>query len=182
MPASEFNKRMLSVEEIYSACLSIMNNCKSINEDLKFIFTISPVRHLKDGFTENSLSKSTIRVAIGQLEKLENVYYFPSNEILNDDLRDYRFYNEDLLHPNKTAVNYIWNLIIEHQINAKDKALMKKIEKLNAAINHRSFNKESKDNQKFIVETLLSVKKLQKENPKINFDSEIKILTSRLSK
>jgi hypothetical protein len=180
-PATEFTKRLLSVEEVYAACSSIVELCASLNKELKLIFTISPVRHLKDGFSENSLSKSILRVAIGKLEELDNVSYFPSYEILNDDLRDYRFFKEDLVHPNNTAVNYIWKYIVETQIDEKDKALMNKIEKLNAAMNHKSFNAESQDNQNFIKETIKSAEQLQTQHQQVDFKIEIETLKNRLT-
>jgi len=180
-PANNFTKRILSVDEVYGACSSIIELCTSLNKKLKYIFTISPVRHLKDGFTENSLSKGILRVAIGKIEERNMVFYFPSNEILNDDLRDYRFFGEDLIHPNKTAINYIWNQIAEFQFKENDKILMKKIEKLNTALNHNSFNAESQGNQIFIKETIEFAEKLQDQYQNIDLEIEIVKLKSRLS-
>ena len=107
IPQKKFLKKLLLVEEITKSLAAILVLLKSVNKDISVLFTVSPVRHLKDGFIENTQSKAHLIAAIHQVLEHQNVSYFPSYEIMMDELRDYRFYAEDMIHPNKTAINYI---------------------------------------------------------------------------
>ena len=108
VPQKQFKKEILSVDEITSSLENIERQVLSLNPNIQFIYTVSPVRHLKDGFIQNQQSKSHLITAIHQ-HTFSNSFYFPSYEIMMDELRDYRFYTEDMIHPNQTAINYIWN-------------------------------------------------------------------------
>lgn len=108
---TQFEKRLSTVEELTSQTFEFFEGLQKKNPQLKIILTVSPVRHTKDGMQENSISKSTLRVAAAEIcQKLDFVHYFPSYEIMMDELRDYRFYAADLIHPNEVAINYIWDL------------------------------------------------------------------------
>ncbi|WP_047544953.1 GSCFA domain-containing protein [Psychroserpens sp. Hel_I_66] len=155
IPQKKFLKELLSVEDISESLEGIMNLVKSINPKVIFTFTVSPVRHIKDGFVENMQSKSHLITAIHNvisdcsLSKAEA--YFPSYEIMMDELRDYRFYNEDMLHPNNTAVNYIWDRFAEVWISEETKETMHTIEEIQKGMAHRSFNPNSEAHSSFLL-------------------------------
>jgi hypothetical protein len=125
------------VEKIVQNYQEIIQKVRQINSSLKIIFTVSPVRHLGDGFHENQLSKSILHLAIEQLTDNKNIFYFPAYEILIDDLRDYRFYAEDLCHPGINAVRYIEEIFADTFFSIETKEKQKKIEKMNKFLSHR---------------------------------------------
>jgi hypothetical protein len=159
MDAALFDKICLSADEIQNVLAQGIDKCKGVNPDLKTLITLSPVRHWKDGAIDNSLSKSTLRLAIEQT-LYENVRYFPSYEIMMDDLRDYRFYEKDLLHPSEMAVEYIYKFFEESFFTKSTSSLIGRINKLQQAMNHRPVHPESKNNivfQNKIEEELRSI-------------------------
>lgn len=137
IPQINFTKRLLDLQEITVSLQSIIDLCKSLNKNVKVVFTLSPVRHLKDGFEENSLSKALLRAAIALINQQKQTHYFPSYELMMDDLRDYRFYANDLLHPNDLAIDYIWQQFQHVFFNENTKSLVYRIAKLNKAKAHR---------------------------------------------
>lgn len=140
MPSGMFRRRSVSVEETVEA----MEYVLSLFPTAKFILTVSPIRHIKDGLSENSFSKSLLRVAAGILERRhENVYYFPSYEIMNDELRDYRFYKEDMVHPSDQAVDYIVRNFAESLFDEESLTFFLKAGKLLQASSHRPLHPES---------------------------------------
>lgn len=157
IPQKKFLKELISIDEIEEILASIIVLIREINPTVNFIFTVSPVRHLKDGFVENQQSKSHLISAIHQLiEPRKNLFYFPSYEIMMDELRDYRFYEEDMIHPNKIAIKYIWNRFSENWISEVSKQTMNKVASIQKKIQHKPFNENSAAHQKFL-------KNLQKE-------------------
>jgi len=151
IPQKRFLKELLSIEQISEALDAIMSLVKSINPKAAFIFTVSPVRHTKDGFVENTRSKSHLISAIHNIvEPRKHIYYFPSYEIVMDDLRDYRFYNEDMLHPNKTAINYIWQCFQKSWISEDTQKMMKAVDEIQKGITHRPFNPKSEAHLAFL--------------------------------
>ena len=169
-PHQIFEKNTLTVNEIVSAYTGLLKKIKNFNSTLKIIFTVSPVKYLKDGVVENNLSKSTLLLAIHELIKQnKDFYYFPAYELINDDLRDYRFYKEDMAHPNELAVKYIWEKFSTSCFSEKTIAINKEIGKLNLALNHREINSGNQEQQKlqdFISKQREEVKKLE---PSIEF-------------
>ena len=147
VPQKQFTKELLSVEEIQKSIENTIGLIHSINPNAKFIFTVSPVRHIKDGFVENQLSKSHLFTGIHHILKEYN--YFPSYEIMMDELRDYRFYAEDMLHPNQVAVDYIWQLFRESYIEESIFKTMNLIENIQKSLKHKPFNPNSENHQKF---------------------------------
>ncbi len=146
-PASEFQRRRLSVAEIVERYDALF---ESVLRNKKVILTVSPVRHIGDGLQENSVSKATLRLAVEELvAKYENAHYFPSYEILIDDLRDYRYYADDLAHPSKMAVDYVWERFCEAMLLPKTQELLPKIEQIVAASEHRPFNPEGDAHKEF---------------------------------
>lgn len=150
IPQKKFLKELLSVDEITQSLEASIALLKSVNKDVNLLFTVSPIRHLKDGFTENTQSKSHLITAIHSILKTNNSSYFPSYEIMMDELRDYRFYAEDMIHPNKTAINYIWERFMETRISENSKLTMQEIETIQKGISHRPFNQNSEQHQRFL--------------------------------
>ena len=137
IPNTKFEKFRLHIDEIVQIYKEITSILQFFNPSIHIIFTVSPVRHLGDGFHENQLSKSILHLAIEQLVDNQNLFYFPAYEILMDDLRDYRFYAEDLCHPQENAVRYIEELFAEAFFSQETKDKQKEIEKENKFLNHR---------------------------------------------
>ncbi len=151
IPQKKFLKELLSVDEITESLEAIIALLKSVNQKVNVLFTVSPVRHLKDGFTQNQQSKSHVISAIHQVVEPRNyTHYFPSYEIMMDELRDYRFYAEDMMHPNKTAINYIWEKFSDSWISEDSKETMKEVSIIQNGLNHRPFNSNSEKHQQFL--------------------------------
>lgn len=164
LPAAEFIRRRLTVDEIVAEYNTLLEQLFKLNLQLNIVFTVSPVRHWKDGAHENQLSKAILLLAIDQIMKtFPQTAYFPSYEIVMDDLRDYRFYEEDMLHPNKVAINYIWNRFKETYMEADTLNLMKEVEKVIQARNHRPFNPKSEPYYKFVSQNLDKIEFLKEQ-------------------
>jgi hypothetical protein len=177
-PSDHFYKELLSLDEIKKSIQDIHSSLKSINKDIQLVFTISPVRHLKDGFSENMRSKSLLKIAIEE-SLTEGILYFPSYEIVMDDLRDYRYYEKDLIHPNEIALDYIFETFSGIFFSENTNRLNKEIRAVVNASAHKAFNSESGAHQKFLKKTINTARKLQNENP-IDFSLEIRELESQL--
>jgi hypothetical protein len=173
VPTDKFAKRLLSADEIFADLQKMTADAIAFNPGLKIIFTISPVRHLRDGFVENNRSKATLIQAVHRLiEKNSNCFYFPAYELVIDDLRDYRFFAEDMVHPNYAATNYVWEKFIAACIDEPTQLLMKEIAVIVAAKNHKPFNPTSEQHKKFLQNNLEKVKKLKQQFPYLNLDDE----------
>jgi hypothetical protein len=151
VPQKEFGKELLSIQNIQESIANTVRLIRSINPEAKFIFTVSPVRHIKDGFVENQLSKSHLISALHNVinGQFQGLNYFPSYEIMMDELRDYRFYKEDMLHPNQVAIDYIWERFVDTAIIEGIHDTMKEIATIQKSLQHRSFNPQSESHQKF---------------------------------
>jgi len=174
VPQKQFSKELLSVEENQKSIQNTVDLVQALNPNINFIFTISPVRHIKDGFVENQLSKSHLFTAIHQVLKTHNSQftihnYFPSYEIMMDELRDYRFYGEDMLHPNQIAIDYIWKLFSENYISQDSFLIMQEVDEIQKSLRHRSFNPESDQHQKFLAKLQQKIIILEKKISHINF-------------
>ncbi|MCD0467692.1 GSCFA domain-containing protein [Flavobacterium sp. ENC] len=174
VPQKQFVKELLSVDNIQKSIQNTIDLIQAVNPDINFIFTISPVRHIKDGFTENQLSKSHLFTALHQVLKMHNAppithNYFPSYEIMMDELRDYRFYAEDMLHPNPVAIDYIWKRFSENYISENSISTMQEVEEIQKSLRHRSFNPESEQHQKFLAKLQQKMNLLGEKLPHIRF-------------
>ncbi|MFY7811791.1 MAG: GSCFA domain-containing protein, partial [Flavobacterium sp.] len=140
LPSSDFKKKILDIDEIKNSIDNTIQILQEFNPTIKIIFTISPVRHLKDGFMENTLSKSLLICALYENIKYKNAIYsiFPAYEIMLDELRDYRFYNNDYLHPNPLAIEYIWEKFSNLYFSDNTKNTIKKLQKINKDLKHKS--------------------------------------------
>lgn len=152
IPAKEFAKEKLSVGEIVERVAQTLLLLKQKNPTIKIVFSVSPIRHLGDGFHANQLSKSTLLLAIDDLcHRSQNVIYFPSYEIVLDDLRDYRYFSDDMAHPSSLAVDYIWGKFSEMFFDESTEQLSLRAEKLKKSLAHRPYNPNSEDYKKFIL-------------------------------
>jgi hypothetical protein len=141
---------------------------------LQIIFTISPVRHLREGVVENNRSKAVLIQAVHHLvDKFDKLYYFPSYELVIDDLRDYRFYAEDLVHPNYHATQYVWEKLTQACMSEKTRNLLNEIHAINLAFQHKPFNPSSAQHQQFLKTVLDKTKTLQQRFPFLDFSKEI---------
>jgi GSCFA family len=174
IPTDKFDRRLTSAAEIKSILQKMEAAVRLINPNVKFIYTVSPVRHLREGFVENNRSKATLIQAIHELTNDTNVFYFPAYELVIDDLRDYRFFAEDLAHPNYTATNYVWEKFVPAVIDEPSQSLMEKINEINAAISHKPFNPNSEGHKSFKLKYLHKVKLLQESYVHLDLNEEIK--------
>lgn len=170
VPQKQFLKELLSVEDITESLESIIALIRDVNPKVNFIFTVSPVRHLKDGFIQNQQSKAHLISAIHQIvEPRKGVFYFPSYEIMMDELRDYRFYAEDMIHPNKTAIEYIWNRFSDTWISSTAEETMIKVDSIQKRLQHKPLNPYSKEHLKFLEKLDTDIKQIQKQFPMIKY-------------
>jgi hypothetical protein len=174
VPQGAFKKEILSIGTIEKSIQNTINLIQKINPKCNFIFTVSPVRHLKDGFVENQQSKAHLFSAIHQILQseicnLKSAIYFPSYEIMMDELRDYRFYGSDMIHPNSVAIDYIWQRFSENYISDQSHHIMKEIEIIQKGLAHRPFNISSENHQKFLVNLNEKIGTLLSKFPHIQF-------------
>ena len=151
VPQKQFSKELLSIDSIQKAIQNTVSLIATLNPKCNFIFTVSPVRHLKDGFVENQVSKAHLIAAIYATTntKQQTLNYFPSYEIMMDELRDYRFYADDMMHPSPMAIDYIWERFAATQIDASAITTMELVQTIQKGLAHRPFNPNSESHQKF---------------------------------
>jgi hypothetical protein len=175
VPASQFSRIRLTRHEITEAYRHLMEELWSFNPNLKVIFTISPIRHWKDGAVENQVSKATLIMAVDRLRNDfgdRGLSYFPSYELMMDELRDYRFYAEDMLHPSPVAIDYIFDRFSKFIISKDTHQTSDKVIKLRKAALHRPFNMNSAEYEKFLQANLEDIDKLNATYPQMNFSEE----------
>ena len=171
LSANQFERQFLSVEQSFRYLSEIVQQ----QPEKRFIFTISPLRHLKDGLHENQLSKAALLLAVDEMcKQFGNAYYFPAYEILLDELRDYRFYKEDMVHPTEQAVRYIWKRFVDFAIDPKEEPAMKAAAELKQMMKHKPLFPESVAFKKFeqLKETKISELKRVFPSVRINNLSE----------
>ena len=172
MPTDQFNRRLTNPQEIIAVLQKMIAAVRAVNATAKFIFTVSPVRHLREGFIENNRSKAALIQAVHALTNDRDIFYFPAYELVIDDLRDYRFFAEDLAHPNYAATNYVWEKFVPAVIDEGSQQLMKEINELNAAISHKPFNPASEAHKKFMEVHLKKARSLKERFSYLNLDAE----------
>ena len=171
-PQSLFIEKELSVDECADYLQQSIDLLRQLNPDIRIVITVSPIRYRKYGYHGSQLSKATLLLAVDRVIKMFNVKclmfnvnYFPAYEIINDELRDYRFYAEDMLHPSAQAVEYIWQRFSEVYLSDAAKTFIKEWQPIKAALNHKPFNPESQEYRIFMDKTMLKVAELQKKYP-----------------
>lgn len=175
LPAKMFNRRLLSIGETTERMSEVMRRIIERRPDVKFLFTVSPIRHLRDGAHDNQKSKATLLLAVDELQRAfpANCAYFPAYEIMLDELRDYRFYADDMVHPSPLAIEYIWQKFADCYIDQKSMARCSAIDEINKGIAHRPFDEKSEGYKTFIKSILQSIEKVNSEKPLLDFTKEI---------
>ena len=169
--AKNFKRFRLGVAQIVDAFMPIFEAAIHKNPNWQCIMTVSPIRHIKDTLHGNQLSKSTLLLAIDALQTAfpKNVFYFPAYEIMLDDLRDYRFYEADMLHPSAVAIDYIWSIFKSHYLAAPDEKLRHQIQQIQNAAQHRPFNINTPAHQQFVLEHIEKIRQIKKQNLSLDF-------------
>lgn len=180
VPQKEFSKTMLTVTEITSEYNLLLKQLKAINTNLKVVFTVSPVRYVRDGVIENTLSKARLIEAVHAIIATHsNSFYFPAYELMMDDLRDYRFYKTDLVHPTEQAIEYIFEKLVETTFSNESKQIFEKVNDILKASQHRAFNSTSESFLKFKNTYAERCKQLQKQYSFLDLSNEIKYFESK---
>lgn len=171
VPQNHFSKELLTVAQCENAIASIEKGIRKLNPNVQITYTISPVRHIKDGYVENQRSKAHLITALqNHLENnTEKNYYFPSYEIVMDELRDYRFFTQDLIHPNEIAIDYIWEKFVENTIEPSILPTMKMVDEVQKGLAHRPFNPYTEAHQKFLDKLAQKLDVLLEQYPFMNF-------------
>lgn len=174
LPGNMFERRMLSIDEIAEAMSDVIETYRSNNPGIRFILTVSPIRHLRDGAHDNQMSKATLLLAIDRLAKRfpDNILYFPAYEILLDELRDYRFYADDMTHPSQTAIEHIWECFGRCFFNSDTMKLNEEIEAVIRAVGHRPFDAESEGYRSFLHNLLRKIEAIEEKYPYLGFEKE----------
>lgn len=182
IPDSSFLRIRLTVDEIVQEWTELLEMIRNVNSELKILFTVSPIRHWKDGANGNQLSKATLLLAVNELCSRfpEITDYFPAYEIMLDELRDYRFYADDMLHPSPLAIEYIWNCFSETYLNKESQVLLNELESIHKALNHKPFNPESQSYRDFLFKTLQKAEQINNEIGKDELSEVIERLKNKL--
>ena len=180
-PDSLFTRQLLTVEEIVTEWECVLVELRKVNPFLKILFTVSPIRHSKDGMHGNQISKSTLLLAVDELcRRWSDCYYFPSYEIMMDELRDYRFYADDMLHPSPVAVSYLWECFTECYFSKETDRIMKEWEDIRKALAHKPFNAQSETYRKFLTQIVLKIERLKEKFPYFDLQKELEQCQARL--
>lgn len=182
MPDKLFVRERLSADNIINEWSNLIDTLRKQNPRLNILFTVSPIRHLRDGAHGNQLSKATLLLAIEQLtQSIPNTFYFPAYEILMDELRDYRFYAADMTHPSDTTIQYLWERFCETYFTKETQTLVNIWNKLRLSLIHRPFSTESSVYKDFIMQNLLKLEKIRKKYPYFDVTNEIEQIQTQLT-
>ena len=181
LPADHFERKRFDPKEMVEALERAFQLLKDRRPDLQVLLTVSPVRHLKDGMIENQRSKAALLLTAANLaERWEYIHYFPAYELVMDDLRDYRFYSHDMVHPNELAVDYIWSFFQEAFFGEPTQRLVQQLEKIKRASSHRPFHPNTESHQAFLRNQLAKIQDLQLKFPELDFSQEQQIFANQL--
>ena len=182
-PANWFTRKLLQPQELLSNLQSLVAALQSFNPNLHIVFTISPVRHLREGLVENNRSKAVLIQAVHDLVSMEkNIEYFPAYEYVIDDLRDYRFYSEDLVHPNYAATQYVWEKLVDTYMSAETQSIMKQVAELQLAFNHKPFFSGSTEHQKFLLSYIEKTMHLMAQCPQLPLEKHLYFFKGAIGK
>jgi len=178
MPSSLFTKELLTQKRMLDSFEEFYTKLKAFNKNINILLTVSPVRHIKDTLELNSVSKSVLRLGCHTLaEQHDDVHYFPAYELLVDDLRDYRFYKSDLIHPSEDAEAYIWEKFSAAWFNEPTQNFLEKWDKIKNALNHKAFHPSTPAHQAFLKNLLLQLEQI---NTQVSVQEEITIVKAQL--
>ncbi len=182
-PSDWFYKSLMGPAELIESLKNLVTRLQAFNPNLHITFTISPVRHLREGLVENNRSKAVLIHAVHELiSQLDKLDYFPAYEYVIDDLRDYRFYAEDLVHPNFAASGYVWDKLIETYMDADTQLLMKQVAEIQLAFNHKPFFAGSIEHQKFIQSCIQKTESLIDAHPYLSLQGHLAFFRTSVSK
>jgi hypothetical protein len=180
-PDKTFRRLMLNAEAFVEECRGVLKKCREVNPNLKVLFTVSPIRHAKDGMHGNQLSKATLLLAIDEICRIcPNCFYFPSYEIIMDELRDYRFYADDMIHLSSKSVEYIWECFSRCYFSKETQAVMKEWMEIKKAIDHKPFRPDSDAYRAFLSQIVLKIMQMKEKFPYLEVQKEIELCESRL--
>ena len=180
-PDKLFTRRLLSVEEIVVEYFDLLKMLQELNPNLKVLFTVSPIRHAKDGMHGNQISKSTLLLAIDTLQHhYPMCHYFPSYEIMMDELRDYRFYADDMFHPSPMAVSYIWKCFGDTYFSSQTRQIMKEWEEIRKGLNHKPFDVRSEAYRSFLTQIVLKISRMKEKFPYFDLQKELEQCQAQL--
>ena len=182
MPEKMFTRSRLDVKAIVEEWQDVLKKCRECNPNLKVLLTVSPIRHFKDGMHGNQLSKATLLLAIDEIcRTCPECFYFPSYEIMMDELRDYRFYADDMLHPSPKAVEYIWQCFSTCYFSASTKEIMKEWNDIRKGIEHRPYDPKSEAYRSFISQIVLKIARIKEKFPYLEVEKELELCECRLN-
>lgn len=180
-PDKTFRRLMLNAEALVEECRDVLKKCREVNPNLKVLFTVSPIRHAKDGMHGNQLSKATLLLAIDEIcRTCPNCFYFPSYEIVMDELRDYRFYSDDMIHLSSKAVEYIWECFSRCYFSKETQAIMKEWAEVKRALDHKPFRPNSDAYRAFLSQIVLKIMQMKEKFPYLEVQKEMELCESRL--
>ncbi len=184
VPSGCFNRRLLSVEDIIRLYEPLIGRLKNINRNLKLLFTVSPIRHLKEGLHGNTISKSVLLLSVEKLQMLypDMVYYFPAYEIMIDELRDYRFYADDMCHPSSLAIHYIWDCFAKAYFTHETCEIIKSVEDVNKALNHKPIHPDTPQHSAFLRQIVLKIERLKEKYPYLGVEKELELCHTLLKR
>lgn len=172
-PLGHFNHHRLSVDDIVDECTYAFDGLFQLNPDLRIVLTVSPIRHQRDGFHANTISKSILLLAVEELvETFPQVCYYPSYELMMDDLRDYRFYADDMVHPSPLATNYIWDHFSESFFSKQTREMTKQVQQIRKAMEHRPFHPDESAYRRFAQKNLAAIEGLLISEPSLILTEE----------
>lgn len=179
-PAQTFYKKMLNPAQSAQCLNEIVDLIRVQNPSARIVFTVSPVRHAREGLIENNRSKASLLYAVHEMtEQHEHVYYFPSYELIMDDLRDYRFFMEDMVHPNRQATEYVWSYFKNAFFTKETSALADQISKLMISIRHKSFNPSTIAHKLFLEDLKMKIKQVQATYPSLSLPEEMRLFMEK---
>ena len=182
-PATWFDKALMKPDALVLLLNKMVKDLLQFNPHLQIIFTISPVRHLREGLVENNRSKAVLIQAVHEIvDSTENVAYFPSYEYVIDDLRDYRFYAEDLVHPNYAASNYVWEKWVETYMNEETQGIMKQVAELQLAVQHKPFFAGSSQHKEFLQNCIAKSERLLSLYPYLPLNDQVQFFKQEIAK
>lgn len=173
LPGTAFDRYRLGVGETVDWLSPVFEQLHQVQPELRIVLSVSPVRHLRDGFVENQRSKATLLLAAEAIGRQHDfVHYFPAYEWMMDDLRDYRFYDTDMIHPSSVAVDYIWEHFSDSYFSPETRHLTAAVKKITDAAAHRSFYPDSEPHRRFVEKLLQDMASLESECPLFDFSEE----------
>ena len=182
-PANWFDKHLMKPEALVLLLKKMVEDLLQFNAHLQIVFTISPVRHLREGLVENNRSKAVLIQAVHEIvDSTENTAYFPSYEYVIDDLRDYRFYAEDLVHPNYAASNYVWEKWVETYMNEETQGIMKQIAELQLAMQHKPIFAGSSQHKEFLQNCITKSERLLSLYPYLSLNNQVQFFKQEIAK